>query len=228
MIDFCRGESYSDKMIDAEEQRGVLFTGGLAPKEPPAGLELADATVIAADSGLETALSWGVEPDFVLGDMDSLSDRSLLDRFSADRVRRYPREKDYTDTELGLMEFRERGIREVSIVGGGGGRLDHLLAIVALFDRDTPPRRWYTESEQIDCLDGEFLLTGAEGEEISLFPAGRSLCRMSSEGLKWPLDQLSWRKGDVGISNTVVARECRIRVTEGRLIMVRSLPAVSP
>lgn len=183
---------------------------------------------MAADSGIETALSWGIEPEVVLGDMDSLSDLSILDRFEEEQIRRYRQEKDYTDTELGLMELFDRGVDEAIIVGGGGGRLDHLLGIVALFDRDTAPRRWYTSREHVECIDEEYTFTGALGETVSFFPAGRRRCAMQSWGLKWPLDTLSWIKGDAGISNVVVSKKCRIRVTEGRLIMVRSLPAVSP
>lgn len=214
-------------MGNGVKRSGVLFTGGLAPAAAPPGLDLVKSVIVAADSGIETALSWGIDPEVVLGDMDSLSDLSVLDRFGEEQVRRYQQEKDYTDTELGLMELFHRGVEEAVIVGGGGGRLDHLLGIVALFDRDRAPRRWYTGQEHVECIDGEYTLTGAEGETVSFFPAGRERCRMQSWGLKWPLDTLSWIKGDAGISNVIVSKKCRIRVTEGRLIMVRSLPAVS-
>jgi thiamine pyrophosphokinase len=203
--------------------KGVLFTGGAAPQGIPAGLELEESLIVAADSGIETALRWGMEPELVLGDMDSLTDMSILDRFGKEQVRRYGQEKDYTDTELGLMALFEEGVEEVTIVGGGGGRLDHLLGIVALFDRDRTPRRWYTDKEHVECIDEEYTLRDAEGETVSFFPAGRRRCRMESQGLKWPLDTLSWVKGDAGISNVVISKKCRIRVTQGRLIMVRSL-----
>ncbi|MFP4408595.1 MAG: thiamine diphosphokinase [Spirochaetaceae bacterium] len=215
-------------MSTIDTQRGVVFTGGEAPGAPPQGVVLEGAFIVAADSGMETALSWGVEPELVLGDMDSLSDMSILDRFEEGQVRRYAREKDYTDTELALAELYDRGIEDITLVGGGGGRLDHLLGIVALFDRDKHPTRWYTRNEHVECIDRELALTGAEGETVSLFPAGRDRCRMRSEGLRWPLDSLSWIKGDAGISNVVVSEECRILVIQGRLIMVRSLPPGSP
>ncbi len=215
-------------MSKVEAERGVVFTGGAAPSTRPASLELEGALIVAADSGIETALSWGVEPQLVLGDMDSVSDLSILDRFDEGQVRRYAQEKDYTDTELALQELYDRGLEDITLVGGGGGRLDHLLGIVALFDRDTHPRRWYTRDEHVECIDRELVLTGAEGETVSLFPAGRDRCRMKSEGLKWPLDSLSWIKGDAGISNVVVSQKCRILVIQGRLIMVRSLPRDLP
>ncbi|MFP4329855.1 MAG: thiamine diphosphokinase [Alkalispirochaetaceae bacterium] len=208
--------------MDHQYRRGVLFTGGEGPDAPPADLDLRGAMVVAADSGLSRAVGWGVEPDLILGDMDSLNDTELLDRFPRERVRRFEEDKDYTDTELGLRALEEAGVEEITIVGGGGGRLDHLLGIVALFDRDNYPRRWYTGTDRVDCVDRELLIRGAAGQTLSVFPAGREGCRMQSEGLKWPLDKLSWVRGDAGISNLVVAEICRIRVTQGRIIVVRS------
>ena len=207
---------------------GILFTGGAAPKRPPRGIDFEGALVVAADSGVETALAWEVRPRLVVGDMDSISEPEVLDHFGADEVRRYGREKDYTDTELGLMALWELGAGEITVIGGGGGRLDHLLGMVALFDRDTHPRRWYTENELVECVDDELVLPGAVGETVSFFPAGSGPTRMESEGLKWPLNGLIWSRGDLGISNEVIDEKCRVRVTEGRLILVRNQPRVLP
>jgi thiamine pyrophosphokinase len=46
---------------------------------------------------------------------------------------------------------------------------------------------------------------------------------MHSDGLKWPLDGLTWRHGDVGISNVAIKDEVAIEMLTGRLIMVREL-----
>lgn len=54
----------------------VIFNGG----EPTASLggEISeDAYLIAADSGLDTALSWGYDVDLVVGDLDSVSAQGL-------------------------------------------------------------------------------------------------------------------------------------------------------
>ena len=46
---------------------------------------------------------------------------------------------------------------------------------------------------------------------------------MKSKGLKWPLDNLIWKRGDMGISNIAVDDPFYIEMFEGRLIMVSQL-----
>ncbi len=202
---------------------GLLFIGGKGPR-PELMEEYRNGTgvVAAADSGLETALILGFTPDLVVGDMDSLSDESLLDRFQ-DRVLRFPQDKDETDTEIGLRLLQERGCTEVVIAGGGGGRLDHLLGIVILFERAHPPTRWITDRDDVRLIQGEAVLEGVRGETVSLFPLGDGAGMLGSEGLKWELDGLELTRGYAGISNVVTRDRARVRVGKGRLLMVRTL-----
>ncbi len=203
---------------------GIIFTGGEAPDKRFCGDEnFSGAFVIAADSGLDTALSWGIMPDMVVGDMDSVKNKKKLDDFPPDRVKIFQKEKDETDTEIALRELYERNVDEVVLIGGGGGRLDHLLGIVSIFDRSYCPSRWYTGKDKIFSITGRAVFTGMRGQEISFFPAGSSLCRMKSTGLKWPLDGLEWSKGDAGISNIVLEDIFSIEMVSGRLIMVSRL-----
>jgi thiamine pyrophosphokinase len=204
--------------------RGVVVTGGNGPDAGTlrAWTESAER-VIAADSGLELALSAGVEPDLVVGDMDSLADRGLLARFSGDRVRPFPAEKDDTDTEIALDMLFCEGCDEVVLAGGGGGRLDHLIGILALFDRERHPAVWLTALDEVVAIDSVLERSGMSGRRVSFFPVGTEVCRMSSDGLKWPLDGLEWHHGDVGISNVVTGDPFRVEMHSGRLIMVRAL-----
>ena len=85
--------------------------------------------VIAADGGFDSLAEAGIEPDTVIGDMDSVSS---VDRFGAAEVIRYPVEKDYTDTELAVGLGIRRGYGEFVIYGCAGGLLDHTLGNIAL------------------------------------------------------------------------------------------------
>jgi thiamine pyrophosphokinase len=103
--------------------------------------------ICAADSGLDVLISWGLEPDLVVGDMDSISDPAILDRYPG--TMRYPADKDDTDTEIGIHELRARGYQRILLIGGGGGRLDHLLAIRALFEKPWGQDEWLTHRERV-------------------------------------------------------------------------------
>jgi thiamine pyrophosphokinase len=209
--------------VDA--QKGLVITGGAAPKGEILFQSRSSWVVVAADAGLEYAVSRGIEPDGVVGDMDSISDPGILESLANSVVERYSHIKDWTDTEIAMEFLWKRSINDISIIGGGGGRLDHLMAIIALFERSRFPRRWYTDQEEVTLIDADTIFIGEPGETVSLFPVGPDTVRMSSRGLRWPLDDLEWRHGDVGVSNQCTGGPCRVTVQSGRLLMVRALPS---
>ena len=213
--------------------RGIVFIGGDSPP-PDAIKKIARGAdlLIAADSGLAACEGAGLEADWVLGDMDSLQDPFLLEKYPPARVRRFPHEKDYTDTELALALARERGCDEIWISGGGGGRLDHLFAIRALFERDDSPDRWFPGSVEIRCLkEGRALSAVLEpGSVVSVFPLVNygpvteewkaESWKAESFGLKWPLDSVVWKCGSYGISNLAVEGPIEIRAIRGRFMVL--------
>lgn len=206
------------------DYKGLIITGGAAP-DRQVTIEPRDAwLVVAADSGLDYAASRGIAPDGIVGDMDSIQDTRLLAMYAASRVERHPSAKDWTDTEIAMEYLWKRSINDISIIGGGGGRLDHLMAIIALFERPRFPRKWYTDREEVTLIDHEVEFSGDMGETISFFPVGPETVTMNSVGLRWPLDHLTWNHGDVGVSNECTGGPCRVTVQSGRLLMVRMLP----
>jgi thiamine pyrophosphokinase len=204
--------------------RGLLVIGGSGPspgilRECVRGSRL----VIAADSGLDRCIAAGITPDLVVGDMDSLSDRALLEPFFPDKVIAFPHEKDETDTEIGVRLLFEKGCRAITIAGGGGGRIDHLLGVAALFERDPAPSRWVTDREDLRLVNGEAIFSGWLGRTVSVFPLGERAAQMHSEGLQWPLDGLEFRRGFAGISNKAVADQVCISVGIGKLLVIHFL-----
>ncbi|TFG83032.1 MAG: hypothetical protein E4H20_06405 [Spirochaetales bacterium] len=132
-------------------------------------------------------------------------------------------DKDDTDTEIGLRELRKRGYERIVLAGGGGGRLDHLLAIRALFERPDGPDEWLTASERVLRLAAATTFSTHPGAMVSVFPLGGGASDMSSEGLEWPLSGLVWNAGQFGVSNR--APSGRFSIDPGQnpiLVILRS------
>ncbi|MDR1929153.1 MAG: thiamine pyrophosphokinase [Treponema sp.] len=234
---------------------GAAFIGGGGPAPAYCAELIRDARpriLAAADSGLIAAEKAGLRPDWIIGDMDSLPDpERRLAVYPAGRILRYPQDKDYTDTELVFSLLLEKGCDTVWLIGGGGGRTEHLFAIRSLFERENSPVRWLTAAEDIRRLraPGEFSLSArnipvpasagqgpriesgfpqaesglprAESFFVSVFPLGGGPWKAESSGLKWPLGGLRWERGFFGISNEATG-ECTITAERGAFMVILS------
>jgi len=199
----------------------LLVTGGDVPPRAVVARRLAEfAFVCAADSGLDVLRGWGIVPDLVVGDFDSIADPGVLVEYAS--VLRHPADKDETDTEIGVRELRGRGYDRVVLAGGGGGRIDHLLAIRSLLERPDGPDEWLTARERIVRIGGPASFEVGTGAVVSVFPLAGGASGMSSEGLAWPLDGLSWDAGGFGVSNRATGGT--VRVDPGRRPLLVVLP----
>ena len=200
----------------------VVVASGQGPAvEVPAA-----RAVVAADGGLERAVSLGLEVDVVVGDLDSVSPAALARAEAAGtRVVRHPAAKDATDLELALDEAVALGARRVLVVGSGGGRLDHLLASLLVLGSDR------YEALEMDALVGDALvhvirgtrrLRGTPGDVVTLLPLGGSAEGVTTEGLEYPLSGETLEPGSSrGVSNVFTAAGVRVTVERGVLLAVR-------
>jgi thiamine pyrophosphokinase len=182
------------------ESAALLVIGGDAPPFPSIQPRLQEFSFIcAADSGLDVLRRWGITPDLVVGDMDSISDTAILANYG--NVLEFPCDKDETDTEIGIRELRSRGYSRVVMAGGGGGRLDHLLALRSLLERPEGPDEWITDTGRVVRFADATRFSVPAGSTVSVFPLAGGAAGMHSEGLKWPLDGLTWDNAHFGVSN---------------------------
>ena len=184
--------------------------------------------VIAADSGLHSAIDLGLRVNLVIGDMDSV-DPAVLISAAANRVtvQRLPHDKDATDTELALLAAVAYGSQQIVLVTGGGGRLDHQLGILsamqhqALKDCDVSAL-W--DTARIQLLRGPGLCTihGKVGEVVGLIAQHGDALGVTTYGLKWALnDETLEAHSSRGVSNELVATTATISLAHGQLFVIQ-------
>jgi thiamine pyrophosphokinase len=209
--------------------RAIIIAGG-QPSEGDCSFQLAEEDLlIAANGGAARALAWGLAPDLVIGDMDSLpeKDRAALLAMGCTFVV-HPRAKDETDMELALTYAAHHGVQEILILGALGGRLDHTLANVLLLAlpelRGTPVRIVNGPGQALLLRGGEFvLLKGSPGDLVSLLPLGGDVLGVTTSGLAWELQDATLRFGFTrGVSNEMTSTEAHIEVESGHLLVVHT------
>lgn len=170
----------------------LVVTGGEAPpSRPPFEYD----HVIAADSGYDTAVALSLRPDTAVGDFDSTHMRQQL---LADGFVPLPKDKDWSDTELALKALDGA---DYDLLGGGGGRIDHLLGILALFEHYPLPRFWFLREDILIRVEGRMSFSLGKGACVSVIAAPGRRCHVKSLGLVWPLDDIELSSAYVSLSN---------------------------
>jgi thiamine pyrophosphokinase len=205
----------------------VVLAGGDPVDPADRSLVPADAFVVAADSGLDSALALDIHVDLVIGDMDSVSAAALRQaESSGTRIERHPVDKDATDLELALDAALEAGAKEIIILGGHGGRLDHLLGNALLLASPryaAPDMKWQIGSATVTpCRPGRTtLIAGAPGDRVSLLPIGGPATTIVTTGLTWPLAAEDLLPGSTrGISNEMTGPTATVEVGSGVLLVI--------
>lgn len=187
------------------------------------------AWIIAADGGARQALHFGLQPQVVIGDMDSLSPEELSNlEQSGSEIRRYPPEKDETDLELALLLAASGGVRTIRLFAALGDRLDqtisniYLLALPTLHGLDV--RLVAGKQEVWLAFPGETTIQGTAGDTISLVPLNGEVHGVRTTALYYPLNNETLRFGPArGVSNVMTGSSASVSLETGVLLVIHTL-----
>ena len=84
--------------------------------------------IIAVDSGAEHVYKLFLKPDLIVGDLDSIEEKTL-ERAKKDKIEILELEenKDQTDFEIALNYIINKKCENITIIGGEYGDIDHLF-----------------------------------------------------------------------------------------------------
>ncbi len=182
--------------------------------------------VIAVDGGADLCMEAGRDPDWLVGDLDSIDPEVLSKvRQSGAQILQLEREKDISDLDAALeLCVREHALSPV-VTAATGGRLDHTLAAVgslavnaALSPRLLEPglEGWILSAEGSAVLR----LAGV-GTTVSVLPVLGD-ANVSLTGFRYPLERRWLRPlGSMGLSNVLVTEGAQIRVHVGVVLVLQ-------
>jgi thiamine pyrophosphokinase len=229
--------------LDVSQPMILLAVGGdpSTPLRVPPHLPRG-SIVVAADSGLDR-LTGVVRVDHVVGDLDSVSEAALRHaQVGGAEIHRHPADKDATDIELAIdLVVRHlvpaTGLTTLLVVGGGGGRLDHLLADLLVLT--APPLAPLDVTVHLGAATitvvrpgTERRLTGPPHDQVSLLPVHGAADGVTTAGLRWPLIDAHLAAGTTrAMSNELAAASASVRLSGGVLAVIQPgtvAEAVSP
>lgn len=208
--------------------RVIIVSGGNPPSKELLENYIKDADfIIAADKGGECLLNYGITPNVLLGDFDSMKKEALKElENKVNEVIQYPPEKDYTDTEIAFLESIKRGGDKIYLFGATGTRLDHTLGNIGLL-LNAKKKGVYLEiidnNNRMYLGDKKIKLFGKYGENISFHALSDEVKSLKIKGAKYNLLEC-----DVpllaprAICNEFIDTPIEIEYKEGELLILHS------
>jgi thiamine pyrophosphokinase len=199
----------------------VVLADGTFPEHrmPLSFLQKADR-IICCDGATEALLKFGLNPDYIVGDLDSISE-TLKERFSS--ILFCSPEQETNDLTKAIRFCLEHGWNEITILGATGKREDHTLGNLSLLTD-------YAEKAAVQLLTnrGVFVpqLASADyesysGQPVSIFSL-TSTTLITTHHLAYPIQNKALTSWWQGTLNEAIAEHFRIEINKGKILVFRA------
>lgn len=185
--------------------------------------------IIASDKGLEALDDLNVEPNYIIGDFDSIN-KEILSKYIENKkiiIKKLNPEKDYTDTHMALKLAIELKSKAITILGGIGTRIDHMLANIHILKEaldESIECKIIDNKNEIQLINKKTVLKeDKKYKYISLIPLTTEVKGVTLKGFKYQLLDANLRIGhSIGVSNEQIEENATIDMQDGILILIKS------
>ena len=185
--------------------------------------------IIAADSGCECLYEYKITPNLIVGDFDSINESIFIEmKKSVKEIIEFPPEKDYTDTEIAVIEGIKRGAKKIYLFGCTGSRIDHMLGNIGLL------LNYKKKGIELEILDDKnrmylahkkMILNGEYGENIGFHAISDVVKNLKIKGAKYNIENGYDMKllDPRAICNEFLDSPIEISFDEGELLIIHSI-----
>lgn len=191
---------------------GPLTTQSIASKEYD--------MVIAVDGGLNHSLTLGLNPDLLVGDLDSVS-QNTLKRFPKVKIAQFPKDKDKSDLELALTLALTYRPQKIDVFCGLGHFIDHALANLLLLGNFPPIISFLEDTQEVFLVENGAHTIITNKKTVSLLPLFGSVRIIETEGLRWNMQNKTLSYSFFSLSNICESSSFRLSL-EGKIVVILS------
>lgn len=183
--------------------------------------------LVAADGGYAHLRLLGLQPDVLIGDLDSV-DPDDAERLASQgvHIEKHPAAKDETDLELALTWVLSAGCQRIRVAAALGDRLDQALGnlfLLMLPDLAHCDVRLEDGHDEVFLIRTRATIIGRPGDRVSLLPLGNPAVGVSTQGLQYTLSgETLWPERTRGISNVMLDDHAAVEVADGILICIHT------
>lgn len=177
--------------------------------------------IFCADGGANLCHELNLTPNEIWGDLDSI-DKDILTFYKLKNiiVKKFPKDKDFTDSELILNHIKDKLYDKIYCIGAFGGDIDHELTNINLmFKYDN--LFLLKENELLFKIEKEFYFKNELNTKISFIPFSEEIKNLTLSGFKYNVNNITLKKGDsLCISNIIEANSAKVTFDKGKILCV--------
>lgn len=199
-----------------------LLGNGLYPAEPVLHQAVEKAAgIVCADGGAEIARRYDIQPDRIIGDLDSITPATR--RYFSHRktvINHLPSQNE-NDLEKILFHLRTHPVKNYMLFGFLGKRFDQTIATLQVVKKYRGPK-FYLLSDDTECLclpPGSYTFKTVAHQPLSLFGFQRAY-GVTTRGLRYRLEGENLFEGSRGLSNYCRGSSIRISFLKGALLII--------
>ena len=203
--------------------RAVIIGNGEPPSKPLLDqLMEGGPLLLCADGGADTAVRHGWKPDYIVGDLDSVTDEAKGE-MPPERLIRVDADNTGTDLQKVLRQARVLGVTEAALAGVLGRRTDHTLWNLSLLKVFGEHMRLHIVDEycEIWLIKERARFRAPLGQKVSLCSLTGPVVGIRTRGLRFALRREILGPGiRDGISNEVVENPVQVTLEAGDLLLM--------
>lgn len=204
----------------------LIFSGGRPPSSSLLKSELKDSDMlIGVDSGGNFLRDQNIIPDYLVGDFDSIN-KDNLEYFKVNgcNIYEYPKDKDFTDTEIALELAFKLKSDTITFLGCTGSRIDHIMGNLGLLRKCMENEIFGAikdDHNSIMITKTPIKISGKRGTIFSVQAYCNEINDLTIIGAKFPLNNHKLRMGDpITISNEFLDEDVEIRFSDGVIMII--------
>ena len=178
--------------------------------------------IIAVDSGIKHIYNLSLEPSILVGDLDSISKEDYQKVLEANiNIDSYQKNKENTDFELSLNKIENPDNKNIFIIGGEGGDIDHMLSVFFIIShKEFYKNIIWLYGKQTILFKNNISLEIDSNINFSLIPL-TDLKSLSIKGAKWELKNEDVESGhSLTLRNQTKGELLNISCEEGKFAFI--------
>ena len=199
----------------------TIVANGQFPNHPlPLQILYESKTIICTDGSANLLIDKGINPNVIIGDMDSL----LIDNkaFSGQFIKDSNQEN--TDLEKAFEWCIKNNVNTINVLGASQQREDHSITNLYLLSTycDAINLTYVTDYFSITCHEGNRIFSSFKNQIVSILPV-KHIQDISTENLKYNLSDEELPISSRGISNQSISDSFTIN-SSAKIWVFRSHP----